>query len=404
MSSSYTTRLGLELQADGENSNTWGQRTNNSVISLLDAAIAGITSVALSSAPITLTDNDGAADQARSAILYLHGVLTSNCQIVVPSVQKSYLVWNGCTGNFNPVVKTAGGEGSTIPRGGMSQVFCDTVSVWVDGTSIGNALFTAADASVARAAIGASAITSIAVSAGVGVSVTGSPLTGAGSIGVALDINKLTAETSVVGSADYVPLYDASEGAVNKATPDVLARGWVLVSAADASNSANIDFTGLDDTYDNYLIVFNNVIPATNAANFDLRVATSASGFITSSGNYNWVHSYLTYTSSSPVISNSVLTGATNRIVISQAAQGVSNLAAHAFDGEIRFNNPESPNSTWANFSFNTYMVGGINGLPMWGNGGGQSISSPITGVRLSFASGNISRGTFRLYGLKKTM
>jgi hypothetical protein len=154
MSSSYTTRLGLELQADGENSNTWGQRTNNSVITLLDAAIAGITSVALSSAPITLTDQDGAADQSRSAILYLHGVLTSNCQIVVPSVQKSYVVWNGCTGAFNPILKTAGGEGSSIPRGGMSQVFCDTVSVWVDGTSVGTALFTAADASAARAAIG----------------------------------------------------------------------------------------------------------------------------------------------------------------------------------------------------------------------------------------------------------
>jgi hypothetical protein len=141
MSSSYTTRLGLELQADGENSNTWGQRTNNSVITLLDAAIAGITSVALSSAPITLTDQDGAADQSRSAILYLHGVLTSNCQIVVPSVQKSYVVWNGCTGNFNPVLKTAGGEGSSIPRG-MNQIFCDTVSVWT------------AEASAARAAIG----------------------------------------------------------------------------------------------------------------------------------------------------------------------------------------------------------------------------------------------------------
>lgn len=40
MASTYTTSLNLELQASGENSGTWGTKTNTN-ISLLETAICG---------------------------------------------------------------------------------------------------------------------------------------------------------------------------------------------------------------------------------------------------------------------------------------------------------------------------------------------------------------------------
>ena len=69
MASSYTTRLNLELQADGENPNSWGDILNSNVIQLVDDAIAAYTSVTCTSGTITLTENNGSTDQSRSAVL-----------------------------------------------------------------------------------------------------------------------------------------------------------------------------------------------------------------------------------------------------------------------------------------------------------------------------------------------
>ena len=49
MASTFTGSLGLEKQGDGENANTWGLRLNESVIDLVDEAVAGFTVVALTS-------------------------------------------------------------------------------------------------------------------------------------------------------------------------------------------------------------------------------------------------------------------------------------------------------------------------------------------------------------------
>ena len=59
----YTTRIRLEKQANGANSGTWGTILNQKVIDLVDDAIAGYTIVSCSSADVTLTSNNGSADQ-----------------------------------------------------------------------------------------------------------------------------------------------------------------------------------------------------------------------------------------------------------------------------------------------------------------------------------------------------
>ena len=45
MASSYTTRIRLTKQGDGDNPNSWGTVLNDCVISLVDDAIASYTTV-----------------------------------------------------------------------------------------------------------------------------------------------------------------------------------------------------------------------------------------------------------------------------------------------------------------------------------------------------------------------
>ena len=125
----YTTRLRLEKQVTGENSNTWGTRLNTNVFSLVDTAIAGYTSVSLAGSTVTLSVENGSADSARSAMLELHGTLTSNVGVVIPSVSKQYLVRNATGGSFTVTIKAAGGTGTAVTQGTTGIVYCDGASV-----------------------------------------------------------------------------------------------------------------------------------------------------------------------------------------------------------------------------------------------------------------------------------
>jgi hypothetical protein len=68
MSSTYTSRLRLVKQGDGDNPNTWGTVLNDGMISLVDDAIAAYTTVEIgANATVTLSAIDGAGDVPRSA-------------------------------------------------------------------------------------------------------------------------------------------------------------------------------------------------------------------------------------------------------------------------------------------------------------------------------------------------
>ena len=92
MASSFTTRIRLEKQGDGENANTWGTRLNQNVIDMVDEAVAGYESVEVSGqASITLTANNGTADQSRNFGLRFTGDLAAPCTVVAPNAEKVYL-------------------------------------------------------------------------------------------------------------------------------------------------------------------------------------------------------------------------------------------------------------------------------------------------------------------------
>ena len=83
MASTYSTRLKLELIGSGEQSNSWGNTTNNTLSRSLEEAIAGVLAINLNgvSSPLTLTSGNGpvvaASNQARSAAIRFHNFTTA---------------------------------------------------------------------------------------------------------------------------------------------------------------------------------------------------------------------------------------------------------------------------------------------------------------------------------------
>ena len=147
MASTYTTRIRLEKQGDGENPNSWGAILNQNVIDLVDDAIAAYTTIVVSSADVTLTTADGTSDQARSAFLELSGTVSSNLNVIVPEQSKGFIVNDKTTreNSATITVKTATGSGTSIISGDIRQLICDKVSVFPLTQDAGVALLSASN-------------------------------------------------------------------------------------------------------------------------------------------------------------------------------------------------------------------------------------------------------------------
>ena len=137
MASTYTSNLRLTKQGDGDNPNTWGQVLNDGVISLVDDAVAGYATLSIgSTVSVTLTNNQGSGDQARSAILELTGSVGgahTSIFVLIPNNSKSYVVRNSVSNNASGdavILRVAGNTGVTIPPSSNTFVITNGTSVY----------------------------------------------------------------------------------------------------------------------------------------------------------------------------------------------------------------------------------------------------------------------------------
>lgn len=147
MPSTYSPDLRLELIANGEKTGTWGTITNINLGDLIEDAIAGVATVATSSAAQALTANNGAVDQARCSVLSLSTVAASNYAVYVPPVPKLYVVRNAdSTYNLTLYVSTvqgnttAAGSGVTLPPGKSALLRSDGTNIIDQINYIGSSL------------------------------------------------------------------------------------------------------------------------------------------------------------------------------------------------------------------------------------------------------------------------
>jgi len=114
----YSTNLALTLMATGEQSNTWGDTTNTNLGTLLEQAISGYATQAITDgADTTITIPNGTTGVARNMFLELTGALTATRNLIVPTNKKLYFVYNNTTGGYAVTVKVSGQTGVSVPNG-----------------------------------------------------------------------------------------------------------------------------------------------------------------------------------------------------------------------------------------------------------------------------------------------
>jgi hypothetical protein len=129
MASSYSTDLKLELMATGENSGTWGTKTNTN-LNLLQQAIAGYQLITLTSTNTTLLMTDATISDARNAVIEFAGTIAANTTVFVASgIEKTYTLKNGTTGAFTLALNQVGG--ASVIFGATDKT---TKQVYLNGT------------------------------------------------------------------------------------------------------------------------------------------------------------------------------------------------------------------------------------------------------------------------------
>ena len=130
MPSTYSTNLKIELIATGEQSGTWGATTNTNLGSLLEEAIAGyVTQAVTDGAATVLTIPNGTSSNGRNYVIELTGTLTAARTVEVPAVDKPYIFFNNTTGGFSVTVKVSGQTGVTIANGKRAIVYTNSIDV-----------------------------------------------------------------------------------------------------------------------------------------------------------------------------------------------------------------------------------------------------------------------------------
>lgn len=118
MPSSYSD-LGLNLQATGENSTTWGEKLNDEVIELIEEALKGRCAYALSGAK-TLTNTNAVSNEARNPIQHITS--GTGGTVTVPDVTRLFFFINDATGDVT--VSASGGTDAVVSPGERVFIVC----------------------------------------------------------------------------------------------------------------------------------------------------------------------------------------------------------------------------------------------------------------------------------------
>jgi hypothetical protein len=127
MASTFSS-LKFELIGTGEQDGTWGDTTNTNIGTAIEQAITGSGDVTFSSADVTLTlSNTNSSQTARNLRLVCTGVSGGARQLIVPAIEKQYIVQNDLTDTVT--IRTPAGTGVDVPAGKTTVVFNNGTNV-----------------------------------------------------------------------------------------------------------------------------------------------------------------------------------------------------------------------------------------------------------------------------------
>jgi hypothetical protein len=179
MASTWSDNLKIELLGTGDTN--WGNLTNNNFKWAIEDSITGYATAAFPSdanydwaAGYT---NTNASQAQRNLVINVTGSLTQTRNLVVPTIEKQYIIQNNTTGSQSIVVKTSAGTGITVPNGAKAHLFVDgTNVVQMDDYDVTRTIGTLSLTNALGASSGGTGLTALGtgVSTALGQNVTGS--------------------------------------------------------------------------------------------------------------------------------------------------------------------------------------------------------------------------------------
>lgn len=141
MTTQYTPILKLALPVTGELSGTWGDVVNNNITSMVEQAIAGLSTInTWTTNSHTLTTANGTTSEARCAMLVADddgaGNPSAAATIICPAAAKLYVLKN--ISGQAVTLKTSGGTGVSVPNNDTAFLFCDGTNVEACVTTVVN--------------------------------------------------------------------------------------------------------------------------------------------------------------------------------------------------------------------------------------------------------------------------
>ena len=138
----YSNNLRIELITTGTQAGQWGNTTNTNLGTVIEDSIAGYVTVLVTSASYALQALDGAADEARSAIIRLSTSYANNFAVYAPPVSKLYTIFNDTAYTatiYNATVvngTTPAGTGIAIAAGQIATIWSNATNFYAQNTQL----------------------------------------------------------------------------------------------------------------------------------------------------------------------------------------------------------------------------------------------------------------------------
>lgn len=214
--------------------------------------------------------------------------------------------------------------------------------------------------------------------------------------GTSVNINGATAETSA-NDSDEILIYDASAGANRKMTRGnfLTAAGstWTLLSTTTASSSATIDLS-LTSGYNKYRVHIHGLVPVTDDVDLYARFQTAGGAYRSGASDYKFASFGRDNTDIG--VSSSA---AAQIEVNSTSDSGLGSAAGEHFSAVVDISSPRSSSEATL-FRADMVFAQASGNLCVLNTAGSVATAEDNDEVRFLLSSGNISSGTFKVYGL----
>jgi len=205
------------------------------------------------------------------------------------------------------------------------------------------------------------------------------------------------------GSGDPVAIATGTDGQVLTSTgagsppafEDAAAGGSMnLIGTVVASDDATITITGLDSTYDTYVVEFSDLFPASDAVEAWFRVGDS-SGIDSGAADYSWYKVGEQGRGASTINSSFDETDSQTNL-----AETVGNANWEGFQGSLRINGPgdTTRSNSWTFHTVSSISEGHAHEIGFGSKYPNATIV--LDRIQFLFSSGNITSGRMTVWGL----